>query len=526
VRFLFEDYALDTNRRELARGGAVVHLEPQVYDLLEHLVRHRDRMVSRDDLITCIWNGRIVSESTLASRINAVRAAVGDSGRQQRLIKTAPRKGIRFVGSVRQEQMTAPPVGRELGPEQSRPLRVPSDKPRIAVLLFTDMSDETGQDYFADGITDDIITELSRFSELLVIARNSSFRYRGGSVDVRDVARELGVRYVLEGSVRRSGNRVRIGAQLAEADTRTRLWAERYDRKIDDVFAVQDDVARTVATILVAHIGKTEAGRTLLKPPAKWEAHDYYLRASATYLSFLSSYAVTDLYETRRLLEKSLSVDQGYARPYGLLSNSCAIAYLQPVDGDHGQDSILRRAYELALKGVQLDPNLPFAHAKLGVALAHAGHLEESISAFERAGTLNPNFTDWRLTFPLLHAGQFLRAIEVADNCMRLDPFCTPGLANLCAHAHYMLEDHSAAQRLLRDSVSRLPNSLLGRCLLAATCARSGRAQEATAQAAEVLRILPSYSINGTQKRLSPFKDPEHADRLFDGLRKAGLPEI
>jgi len=196
------------------------------------------------------------------------------------------------------------------------------------------------------------------------------------------------------------------------------------------------------------------------------------------------------------------------------------------VDRDHGQDKILGRAYELALRGVQLDPNLPFAHAKLGVALAHAGRLDESISAFERAGTLNPNFTDWRSTFPLLHAGQFAQAIEVAEKCMRLDPFCTPGLANLRAHAHYMLENYLAAQPLLRDSVSRLPSSLLGRCLLAATCARSGRAQEASAQAAEVLRILPSYSINGTQRRLSPFKDTEHANRLFDGLRKAGLPEV
>ena len=262
-----------------------------------------------------------------------------------------------------------------------------------------------------------------------------------------------------------------------------------------------------------------------MKPPARWEAHDYYLRASATYLSFLSTYAVAEPYETRRLLEKSLSVDQGYARPYGLLSNSYAIAYLQPVDGDHAQESICQRAYELALKGVQLDPTLPFAHAKLGVALAHAGRLDESISVFERAGTLNPNFTDWRSTFPLLHAGQFARAIEVAEKCMRLDPFCTPGLANLCAHAHYMLEDYSTAQPLLRDSASRLPNSLLGRCLLAATCAQAGRKQDATAQATEVTRILPNYSINGTQRRLSPFKYPEHAKHLFDGLSKSGLPE-
>jgi TolB-like protein len=464
LRYLFEDCVLDTDKRELRRGGNAVSVTPQVFDLLTYLIRNRERVVSKDDLIAAIWGGRIVSDAAVTTRINAARAAIGDSGEEQRLVSTLPRKGFRFVGAVREKQ--APVTEAPASADAPRPALSLPDKPSIAVLPFANLSDDPKQGYFADGIADDIITELSRFSELLVIARNSSYRYKGNSVDVRDVARALGVRYVLEGSIRRGGERVRIGAQLVDAETGAHLWAERYDRMLDDVFAVQDDVARTVTSILAAHIGKTEAGRTLLKPPAKWEAHDYYLRASETYLSFLSTYAVAELYETRRLLEKSLTADQAYARPYGLLSNSYAIAYLQPVDGDHAQDTTLRRAHELALRGVQLDPNLPFAHAKLGVALAHAGRLDESISAFERAVTLNPNFTDWRLTFPLLHAGKFAQVIEVTQKCMRLDPFCTPGLANLHAHAHYMLEDYSAAQPLLQDSVSRLPNSLLGRCLL------------------------------------------------------------
>ena len=163
------------------------------------------------------------------------------------------------------------------------------DKPSVAVLPFVNMSGDPTQEYFSDGITEDIITELSRFSELFVIARNSSFQYKGKSPDIRKVGRELGVRYVLEGSIRRSGDRVRITAQLIDAGTAAHRWAERYDRKLEDVFAVQDEVARMIVSIIAAHMNKAEAERTLVKPPATWQAYDYFLRAANVYASYLSS---------------------------------------------------------------------------------------------------------------------------------------------------------------------------------------------------------------------------------------------
>ena len=164
------------------------------------------------------------------------------------------------------------------------------DKPSIAVLAFTNMNGDPGQDYFSDGIIDDIITKLSRFSELFVISRNSSFQYKGRSPDIRQVGRELGVRYVLEGSIRRAGDRVRISAQLIDAVTGARRWGERYDRELKDVFAVQDEVSRTIVAILVAHVNKAEAERTLLKPPAIWQAYDFFMRASAIYTAVRSSF--------------------------------------------------------------------------------------------------------------------------------------------------------------------------------------------------------------------------------------------
>ena len=215
--YVFEDFSLDCDRRELRRGNELLSVEPQVFDLLQYLIRNRDRVVSKDDLISAVWHGRIVSEATLSSRINAARSALHDSGDEQRLIRTIMRKGIRFVGAVREEGGTE---GTTAGDRSKAELGLP-DRPSIAVLPFANMSGDAEQDYFADGMVEDIITGLSRIRWLLVIARNSSFAYKGRAVDVKQVGRDLGVRYILEGSVRKIANRVRISGQLVEARGRS-----------------------------------------------------------------------------------------------------------------------------------------------------------------------------------------------------------------------------------------------------------------------------------------------------------------
>jgi TolB-like protein len=279
LRYRFEDYALDTGTRELRRGDTPVAVEPMAFDLLIYLIENRQRVVSKDDLIAHVWDGRTVSDSALFTRINLARSAIGDSGESQRLIKTVQRKGIRFVGTVREEEASRC-LGSDVSSQPSTSYLALPDKPSIAVLAFTNMSGDPGQDYFSDGITEDIITELSRFSELFVIARNSSFQYKGKSPDIRQVGREVGVRYVLQGSIRRAGDRMRISAQLIDAATGVHRWGERYDRELKDIFAVQDEVSRTIVAILTSHVNKAEAERTLLKPPATWQAHDFFMRAS------------------------------------------------------------------------------------------------------------------------------------------------------------------------------------------------------------------------------------------------------
>ena len=227
MRYLFEDYAFDTDRRELHRGADVVSVTPQVFDLLDYLIRNRERVVSKDDLINAIWNGRIVSDAALTTRLNAARTAIGDSGQEQRLIKTLPRKGFRFLGSVREAQRPASVAVTDT-PCATAEIRSPlPDKPSVAVLPFTNLSPDPEQEYFADGMVEDIITGLSRSKSLFVIARNSSFTYKGKAVDIKQIGRELGVRYVLEGSVRKAGKQVRVTAQLIDAANGGNIWADQ-----------------------------------------------------------------------------------------------------------------------------------------------------------------------------------------------------------------------------------------------------------------------------------------------------------
>ena len=217
MQFHFSGHVLDVDRRELCRGGGGVAIEPQVFDVLVYLIEHRDRVVTKDDLIAAVWDNRIVSESTLTSRINAARKAVGDNGRDQAVIRTIARKGFRFVGEV-----TTPPrqiSPRSASPEESTiPLHA-LDRTAIAVLPFVNMSGEHEQEYFSDGISEDIITALSKLRWFYVIARNSSFVYKGRSVHLKQIGAELGVGYVVEGSVRKDGDQVRITAQLNDVAT-------------------------------------------------------------------------------------------------------------------------------------------------------------------------------------------------------------------------------------------------------------------------------------------------------------------
>ncbi len=532
--FRFGEYTLDVVCGCLRTADREIELRPKSFEVLRHLVENAGRLVTKDELIKTVWRNVVVTDESLMQCVSEVRRAVADDG--QTIIKTVPRRGYRFMAPVfrlatnaaaapQPALLTAesPPAWSDSGPRSQSPLL---DRPSVAVLPFANLSGDPQQDYFSDGMTEDITSELSRFSELVVIARNSSFQYKGKAVDIRQVGRELGACYVLEGSVRRSGDHVRIAAQLIDAVTGAHRWAERYDRELHDVFAVQDEVARAIVAVLAAHVNRAEVERALLKPPAAREAYEYYLRGAEAFFLHVNSRTKASLYDARRLLEQSLTIDPGYARAAAMLAWTHINAYIEPYDGDYLSLAALDRALELAERAVNLDARLPQARAQLGHVLLYQRQHDAAIAEFERALVLNPNFIEHHFGKALTYAGEHARAIEMLEANIRLDPFQPTVFAftGWMGLANYMLKRYGEAVRLLRECASRLPNRQWPHLLLAPAYAQSGQLGKARAEAAEVLRINPGFTIE-RWKRLAVYKDRRDFEHRIDGLRKAGLPQ-
>ncbi len=525
--FRFEGFTLDLTRRSLRAGDRVVELRPKSFDVLAYLVECAGRPAGKDEIIQAVWPDVTVTEESLTRCVSDIRLALDDG--TQRIIKTLPRRGYVLAAPVTGTGPASSPSA------DAKSLSPPTqdDRPAIAVLAFDNASADPGEQYFSDGITDDIITELSRFSSLIVIARNSSFQYKGRSVDVRRIGQELGVGYVLEGSIRRDGERLRMTAQLIDALSGAHRWAERYDRPSTDVFAVQDEIARTIAVLVAVHVDKAELNRALIKPPASLQAYDCYLRGVSSVDAFYAAFFyaahrdIDHLRDARRWLEQAISIDPRHARAYAALAASYLPTYVNRFkdDEDFFNPATLERMRTLALRAVELDPRLPDGHNSFGNILNFQGQHDASIAAYERALALNPNQVPWRFAAALVYAGQHERAIEVARACMRLDPFYPPTAPGWLGFAYFMLKRYSEALPPLLESASRAPGWQGGHLFLAATYARLGEIDRARAVAAEMLRLIPEYTIGDIPQRLDLYKRPEDAQHFFGALRLAGLPE-
>ncbi len=511
MRYLFENCALDTDRRELRRGDALVAVEPQVFDLLVHLIQHRDRVVSKDDLLASVWNGRVVSESALFNRINAARGAIGDAGDRQRLIKTLPRKGIRFVGEVHAEE--AQPAGGEF-PHLPLP-----DRPSIAVLPLANMSGDPDQEYFADGISEDLITGLSRIRWLFVIARNSTFVYKHRAVDVKDVARALGVRYVLEGSVRRAGKRLRIGVQLIDAMTGGHHWAERYDRELGDVFAVQDEITRSVAGAVEPHLLAAEGVRALSRAADDLGAWELVARAQMHFWRM-----TRQDYEAAIIpLERAVEAYPDYAPARSLLG-FCFVfaAHMGWADRRH----VLQSGRQHAVRAINLDDRDPWGHIALGYWAMMERRTEESIAAFSRAVDLNPNSAaaHSHLSRGFAFAGRDREAISHGQDAIRLSPL-DPEMAlflGAIAVAHYAAGRYADAAKYTTQALRLRPGFQGAQRLRCASLAQAGRLDEARSLLAAVRREQPQLSIEWIKANV-PYQTPQLLEDFLKGMRKAGL---
>ncbi len=720
MRFLFGDCALDPARRELCRGGEAVHVEPQVFDLLLHLIKNRDHVVSKDDLLSAVWQGRIVSESTLSNRINAARSAIGDSGERQQFIRTVARRGLRFVGAVTQEpiepinlgaaasssaiaesvdgrpapanqEMSGPNARREpertavilaadaagfsalmerneescirtlaeyrdiianfVGAHRGRvfghagdafmaefqgavdairaavdiqqelsarnaplpdsarlqfriginvgDISVTGDtllgnavniaarlqaaaepggicisanvreqidgktdlrfvdlgylnfknltksiraykvernaqtavgelsevhgKPTVAVMPFNNMTGNPEQEYFSDGITEDIITALSKHRSLLVIARNSTFAFKGHGTDVRRVGMDLGADYIVEGSVRKMDQRVRITAQLIETEGGRQVWAERYDRDLVDIFEVQDDITATIAARIEPEVGIAERLRAERKPPQALHAWDFF------HLGTKHFYKATleDNLEAQRLFRRAIELDPKLAEAYAWLSYAIVLSMVY-FDADADRER-LNEAVTIARKGVELDDQDALTHFTFGRALLARRAYGDALAELELAVDLNPCLAVvyCGLGDALAYNGRFNEAIPCFEKAINLSPYDPQRWAfySYRALAHLLAQEFDQAVEWAQKA-TRIPNchywpfahrvSALGYLQ---------RVEGLRIAIVELLQHKPEFSCRLARKRLFYVKNPAHLDLYTEGLRRAGIPE-
>jgi TolB-like protein/Tfp pilus assembly protein PilF len=522
LEYWFEGYALDTARRELRRGTELIAVEPQVFDLLDYLIRHRDGVVSKDDLTVAVWNGRIVSESALTSRINSARAAIGDSGEEQRLIKTLRGRGFRFIASVREQERASSAAAEALA-GAAIPLPAPVDQPSIAVLPFVNMSGDPAQDYFADGMTEEIITALARFRSLFVIARNSSFAYRGHASDVKKIARELGVRYVLEGSVRNSANRLRITGQLIVAESGTHIWADRFDRQIGDIFDLQDEITENIVAAVEPEILSAEMRRARGKRPDSLAAYDCVLHA----YRHLFNLTLENNDKALDFLRQAIQLAPGYALAYAYASwaNLFRVQLLQ----GGSLRPLLTDALMWAQQAVELDPTDPLIQTiRAAWQLMIERDFDGGVARHEEAFKMNPNSV-WicgcngfgnalcrnpQRTFAMLNRA---RRLSPRDPSMFL---WLPG----GAIAHLLAGEPEQAIRWTEDALRLNPRHLISLFLRAAAEMAAGQDAASRHDVERMRTINPTLNIKFASKML-PFKFADDKERILSALRAAGLPD-
>ena len=540
MQFAFDDYVIDASLREVRCRGEVVHAEPQVLDLLLHLVRNRDRLVTIDELIDTVWEGRHVSESTIRNRINAARRLVGDDGGRQAVIRTVPRKGLRFVGEVVEGVGAAANGGMDtdatgtlqscdghgLSGTGTGALPVVSFRmattPIVAVLPFTNLGGDPLHEHLADGLSEDIITILAKHRSLVVIARNSVFAFKGRAGDVRQAGAELGADYVVEGSLRRLGDNLRVTAHLIQTANGQLIWADRFDRPMDALFEMQDEITNTIVASIEPQIGSVERAVAARRKPSSLQAWDLMQLG----ISHLYRANLKDNLEAQRLLKAACEQDPELAQAHAHLAYAILLSMLyfdaEPEDARlaeaqdrarcamdlddqdamvrfvYGRVLLARRSYVDALleleQSVALNPALAIGYCGVGDSLAYEGRYSEAFPYFQRAIELSPHdpqrwaFHAYR-ALSHLFARQFRLAADWARKATHI-PNC-----------HYWPYAHRVAA--------------LGHL---------GEEEECELALRALLAKRPGFSRRMARARLFYIKDSNQLDLYDEGLQKAGVP--
>jgi len=542
MRYSFDAFSLDTDRFELSRDGTAIHIEPQVLELLVLLVENRGRMVSKDEIIEKVWRGRVVSEAAVSSRIKAARQALDDDGQAQRYIRTVHRKGFRFIAEVRscgaeddtemapERPVEAVAVDSHSGVLQAAAVAADASpggshaaRPAVAVLPFSNLSADPDQEYFSDGVTADLIARLSKHRWIDVIARNTSFGYKGKAADVREVGAALQVDYVVEGSVRRAGNRIRIGVHLADARSGHSKWAEHYDRELADIFVLQDEITEMIAARLEPEIGFAERNKLVQSRPPDLRAWDCY------HLGIYHFYKFTgpDNVEAQRLLRRSQALDPllgeafvwwAYAVILGmvywdtpptaeLLDEALAACDRALAIDRHNATFhalrarvlLARREYDQAIvenqAAIDLNPSFAAAHCGLGDSLTYEKRYEEALHCFDRAIALSPNDPQlWAFysygALAMIFMGEFATALQWTDKAASI------------GNCQYWTRAHRAV-----------------------ALAHLDRLDDARDTGERLLREMPRFSCRFAREKLFYLREQEQVECYLQGLRLAGIPE-
>ncbi|KUY61139.1 winged helix-turn-helix domain-containing tetratricopeptide repeat protein [Burkholderia sp. RF2-non_BP3] len=522
MQWVFADCVLDLERRDLRRASQPVATTPKTFDLLVYLASHHDRVVSRDELIDAVWGGRTISESTVASHVNAARTAVGDDGQQQRIIKTVARRGFRFVADLAGQDIPPCIVERTATPSDSTsPDTALSGKPSIAILPFVNLSGDPNQDYLADGVIEDVIIALSRYRWLFVVARNSSFTYKNRDVDVKQIGRELGVRYVLEGSWRQAQGRVRITGRLVNASSGATHWADRFEGVLGSLFEFQDRIADSVVGAIAPQLEQAEIARARHKPTGSLDAYDYYLRGMAQL--HLGTREAID--EALPLFHRAFDCDADFSSAYAMAAWCHCWRKINGWMSDHPKEML--EGTRLAHRAVRLGKYDAVALARSGHALAHlAGDLPEGIELLDRALELNPNLASaWFLgAFCRLWHGESTRAVEQFTRAMDLSPV-DPELYRIhfgLAAAHLFLGKHAEAASYAEKASRDLPSFFVAQAVLASSLAWLGKLEEARRAAKRLHALAPALRL-GNLTDVIPIVRQDDLNLLIEGLAKAGF---
>lgn len=518
----FGDFELDTALFEVRRSGTRIAVEPQVFNILVYLARNSARTVTKDEIFREIWEGRIVSDAALSSQIKAARKALGDNGASQHMIRTVHGRGFRFVASV--EEAPAPrPAANQDADNRHAAARAPAagGRPSVAVLPLANSNRDPDEDYIADGITEDIITALSKHRCLMVVARNPAFACRDSSDSIGTIGRKLGADYIVIGSVRKAETRIRITVQVFDAETERSVWSERFDRDVVDIFDLQDEIAGLVAARIGPELDLTEQRKAEKRPRKNLGAWDLFQLGVSEFYRFTRESNRT----SQELIRRALEMDRDLARAHAQLAHAIVLGMVY--FDDPPERERLDEALAAAKRAIELDDQDANGYYTLGrVHLARCEY-DQAIGALEHALELNPCLAQayCGLGDSLAYEGRLEEAIAQLDIAIRLsphDPFRW-GFYSYRSLAHLFRGDFAEAVLWARKAI-RVPNAQYwAKAHLVAALGHVGDAGQAKAAIGDLLQAKPEFSLAFARRRLFYLKRPDQMDLYLTGLSKAGL---